>query len=340
VGQADCAPSPAGYVTSNIASLDAGGGRYLFFRGNDGSLKNLAITPGATAAGAPTTLTKPWTVTSNAAPALDASGGIIVFYRGPDYALWEVPSAGSAGWGHPGSLGGRASSDLYTATLPGRQIRLYYRATDGGVYYVQQEQTGWSKHKHLLGMSASAKNSSGITLLSQTLYSNPVIGTNPDGRQEVFYVGNEGVIWHMWETTASSSAQPYPAWSPQASLVGVALAPRGNSIIATTATGAQPIASYAALDAATVSDIINTKLFFGLCFPTPNSAFIGFSHPLPSGKCDIDGGPLISRGMGIALLLDDIQTAIAAVKASTTGSVTQAQFDKLVKMQLAKMGVW
>jgi hypothetical protein len=188
-------------------------------------------------------------------------------------------------------------------------------------------------------MSASVKNTSGATLLSQTLYSNPVIGTNPDGRQEVFYISNEGAPWHMWETAASSSAQPYPAWSAQAPLGGTGSAVRGNSIIAAAATGAQSIASYTALDAATVSDIINTKSFFDPCFPTPNGAFIGFSHPLPSGKCDSDGGPFISRAMGIALLIDDIQTAIATVKASTTGSVTQAQFDKLVKTQLAKMGI-
>jgi len=328
---------PAGSVASNVASIDVGGNRYLFFRGNDGSLKIVSLMPGSTMASAPAALTPPWTVDSNLTPILDASGNIIVFYRGPDYALWKVSSAGSTGWERPLSLGGRASSDLYATLLPGKQIRVYYRATDGGVYYVQQDKgttVGWSKHKHLLGVSASVKNSSGATLLSQTLFSNPVTGINPDGRQEVFYIGSEGAPWHMWETAASSSGQPYPVWTSQAALGGVGSAPRGNSIIATAITSANPIASYTALDAATIYDIIGNAPFFETCstFPTPT---IGFNHPLP----DCNNVPMISRAMGIALLIDDIQTAIASVKASTTGSVTQAQFDALIKAQLTKMGI-
>ncbi len=329
---------PAQSVTSNIASIDVGGNRYLFFRGMDGSLKGVALTPGSTAASAPVTLTKTWAVTSNISPVQDASG-ITLFYRGPDSALWEVPSAAGS-WAQPLSLGGRVSGDPVVTTLPGGRIRVYYRSTDGGIYFVQQSQStasttpSWSKHQHLLGVSANAKDSSGATLLSQTIFSNPVIGINPDGRQEAFYVGNEGAMWHMREGAASSLSQQYPAWSPQTSLGYIGLAARGNSIIAATLTGTQPIASYTALDAATIYDIINNALFFNTCLANP-TPLIGFNHMLPS----CDGIPIISRAMGIALLIDDIQTAINAVKASTKGSVTQAQFDTLIKAQLKKMGI-
>jgi len=138
----------------------------------------------------------------------------------------------------------------------------------------------------------------------------------------------------MWETAASSPGQPYPAWSSQAALGGTGLAPRGNSIIAAAAIGAQPIASYTALDAATVSNIMDNTPFFNLCAMVPNPV-IGYNHALPN----CDSAPIISRAMGIALLIDDIQTAINAVKASTKGSVTQAQFDTLIKAQLTKMGI-
>ncbi len=333
---------PAGSITSNIAYIDSGGRRYLFYRAMDGSLKSVTIAPGFTAANAPVTLTRPQAVTSNIAPALDARGNIITFYRGPDYVLWEVPQAGN-GWGHPSSLGGRVSSDLAVATLPGKQIRVYYRSADGGVNLVQQDQnsaTGWGRHTHLMGLSANAKNTSGATLLSQTLYSNPVIGINPDGRQEVFFVGFDGALWHMWEMAASSSRQPYPAWSSQMPLdKEIAIAPRGNSIIALASTGARPVASYTVLDAATISDIMSNVQFFSACSPP----VIGYNHTLPACGNIIPGvipsGPVISRGMGIALLIDDIQTAINAVKAANTGAVTQAQFDALIKTQLTKMGI-
>lgn len=327
---------PAGSVTSNIASIDVGSGRYLFYRGTDGSLKSIALSLGSTTASAPMTLTKPWAVTSNIAPALDANGAIIAFYRGPDNALWDVPLINGS---HPVSLGGRASSDLAVTTLPGKQIRVYYRSTDGGVYYVQQSQisaSGWSKHMHLLGLSASAKNSSSSPLLSQTLFSNPVVGVNPDGRQEIFYVGNGGIVWQMTETTTSSPAQPYPSWSyPTALQESICLAPRGNSIIAETHAGSRPIASYTVLDAATVSDIINQAPYFDTCTETTAGPMIGFNHVLPT----CDNAPAISRAMGIALLIDDIQVAIDTIKTSTAGSVTQVQFDVLIKAQLKKMGI-
>ncbi len=329
---------PPQSVTSNIASLDvAAGNRYLFFRGIDGSLKIVSLTPGSSAASPPFTLTKPWAVTGNITPMFDASGNIIVFYRGPDSALWDVSSTGSTGWGYPTSLGGRASSDLFATFLPGKRLRVYYRSTDGGVYYVQQEQgttTGWGKHKHLLGLSANAKDSSGAALLSQTLFSNPVAGVTPDGRQEVFYTGNDGNLWHTEETATSSPQQLYPAWTPQTSLRGLGTAPRGNTIVAFAATGAQPIASYNTLDAATIYRIIGNAPFLNLCLANPMPV-IGFGHRVASCY----GMPIISRAMGIALLQDDIQTAITAVKANTKGSVTQAQFDALIKAQLQKMGI-
>jgi hypothetical protein len=326
---------PANSVTSNIASIDANGNRYLFYRAIDGTLTSVTLIPGSTTGSNPVSLSKPWAVTSNIALATDATGNIHAFYRGPDNALWDYsPSVGRAV-----SLGGRGSGDPVVCTLPGKLIRVYWRATDGGVDYIQQDKTsatGWGMHKHTLGQSASAPNTSGATLLSQTIFSNIAIGIDPDGRQETFYVGSDSAIWHLWETAASSSATPYPNWSPQASIGGDAA--RGNSLIAKAITGSQPIAAYAAPDAATIFYIIGRVPYSSSCAANP-SPHIGFYHPVPNCNGVSDNVYPITPAMGIALLEDDIQSAIDAVKASNTGSATQAQFDALVKAQLVKMGI-
>src|SRR5437660_11854760 len=45
-----------------------------------------------------------------------------------------------------------------------------------------------------------------------TIKSSPSVGQNADGRLEVFTIGSDGTLWHIWQTT------PDNPWSNWASL--------------------------------------------------------------------------------------------------------------------------
>jgi hypothetical protein len=52
----------------------------------------------------------------------------------------------------------------------------------------------------------------GMPVLPARVVSDPVVGTNDDGRLEVFIVGGDGALWHSWQVQGNISQ-----WSPWAS---------------------------------------------------------------------------------------------------------------------------
>jgi hypothetical protein len=82
------------------------------------------------------------------------------------------------------------------------QLEFFAHGADGALWKIQQTSPnhGWSGWQSLGAPP-------GLTLGGP-----PVVGTNGDGRLEVFSVGTDGNVWHMWQTS------PNNGWSGWSSL--------------------------------------------------------------------------------------------------------------------------
>jgi hypothetical protein len=59
--------------------------------------------------------------------------------------------------------------------------------------------------------------------MSVVPFSDPIVGTNDDGRLEVFFIGNDGALWHSWQEQGNINL--WSAWAsfgppPNSPLIG------------------------------------------------------------------------------------------------------------------------
>ena len=131
--------------------------------------------------------------------------------------------------------------------LDGR-LEVFVVATDGSVHRISQvaPNVNWGDWKALPGVTAISAPSATVNLLGETsvvvlaanhevflttnrnsdgamthwrslggsLSAGPVIALNADGRREIFAVGTDGALWHVWEVSLGGG------WSPWATFGG------------------------------------------------------------------------------------------------------------------------
>lgn len=132
-----------------------------------------------------------------------------VFALGEDNALWHIwQVAPNNGWSHWQRLGSPSATTVLTGKLTvgrnqdGRQ-ELFALGTDGNIWQIWQTapNNGWSQWKNLGQPDAGIRPSDRIT-----------VGRNEDGRQELFVMGGDEAVWHIWQVA------PNVGWSDWESL--------------------------------------------------------------------------------------------------------------------------
>jgi hypothetical protein len=112
------------------------------------------------------------------------------------YHAWQGTPNGA--WGTWWSLGDPASGHFISDPAAGRnadgRIETFSISDDGNLYHAWQGSPGgaWTGFYSLGHPSAGA------------LTGVPSIATNSDGRLEIFSVGADGAVWHIWQTSAGS----------------------------------------------------------------------------------------------------------------------------------------
>jgi hypothetical protein len=139
----------------------------------------------------------------------NADGRLEIFAVGDDQALWQKwQVAPNDGWSEWKTLGTPASDTSLTDQFAvgrnqdGRQ-EVFAVGSDGSVWQIWQTapNDGWSNWARLGKPPAGIRRSDRITA-----------GTNLDGRQELFLMGEDDALWHIWQ------AFPNAGWSGWESL--------------------------------------------------------------------------------------------------------------------------
>ncbi|HYG79540.1 MAG TPA: galactose oxidase-like domain-containing protein, partial [Pyrinomonadaceae bacterium] len=247
--------SLGGVITSNpVAVLNADGRVEVFAKGSDNALyHNWQTAPGSgvwsgwaglggNAAGDP-------------AVARNSDGRLQLFYRGGDnqlYTLSQSYAGSTTAWTtHTNLFGTLISDPTVVANVDGR-LEVFAVLTNNGVSHNFQTVTSGSAWSGWLGLGgftnsmqlAAARNtdgflqvfyrdagSGGISTMKQTPgapggwaapvslggapASDPTVGTNADGRLEVFFKGTNNALWHSWQLSPSGAG-----WSGFVSLGG------------------------------------------------------------------------------------------------------------------------
>jgi hypothetical protein len=127
----------------------------------------------------------------------NADGRQEVFALGDDHALWQrwqvAPNSGWAEWQTLGRPDGDALlTDQFTAgrNQDGRQ-EVFAIGSDGSAWQIWQTAPngGWSAWGELGRPPVGLRRSDRIT-----------VGSNEDGRQELFAMGGDDALWHVWQT--------------------------------------------------------------------------------------------------------------------------------------------
>ncbi len=148
------------------------------------------------------------------APAVgrDVWGHLTVVALGDDGQLWliqQMPSiSGWSGWHSLGSpFGATLGGPPIVDTNQDGRLEVFVASMDGALWHTWQTATlpsGWveqlAKPWYSLG--------------GQVRRATTGVGRNKDGRLEVFAVGTDGALWHVWQVSAGGG------WSPWHSLGG------------------------------------------------------------------------------------------------------------------------
>ena len=139
------------------------------------------------------------------AQAPSADGRLELFTVGTDGALWHIwQTARSNGWsnwvshGAPPGSGGLVLLPVIAPSADGR-LELFVVGADGKLWHIWQTSpnNGWSN-------STSHGTPSGVRLRSlQT----PAIASSADGRLELFIVGSDGKLWHIWRPRPTTAGR-------------------------------------------------------------------------------------------------------------------------------------
>lgn len=149
----------------------------------------------------PAGLTAPPVVSSN----LDGRMEVFAVQSGSLWHIWQT--APNNGWSPGGLLGSPAAGILGDVGIGNNQdgrIEVFAVGSDGELYHLWQvaPNSGWT------GWSTLGSPPSGIPV------GGPCVGSNADGRLEVFLMARDGQIWHLWQVAPNSG------WSTWASLGG------------------------------------------------------------------------------------------------------------------------
>ena len=133
----------------------------------------------------------------------NADGRLEVFYQGTDSALWHVWQTTPNGpWSAHARIGGTISL-LSLARTGSGSIVAFTRGSDSNLYAIEQ--------------AGSADWGGRFTLIANTVNGGSMsAGTNADGRVEVFFVGHDSDVQHVWQQNATSPN----VWSGASSLGG------------------------------------------------------------------------------------------------------------------------
>jgi hypothetical protein len=128
-----------------------------------------------------------------------------IFGVGSDHQLhhvWQTaPNSGWSAWASLGAPGpGIQIGDPRVVKNADGRLEVFLLAADQKVWHIWQTapNNGWSGWASLGGPAASIANGA------------PFIGNNADGRIEVFVTGDDGGIYHIWQTAPSNG---WSAWA-------------------------------------------------------------------------------------------------------------------------------
>lgn len=136
---------------------------------------------------------------SGVAVAPSADGRLEVFAMGGDAALWHIWQKPGGGWspwtshGRPPGTNFFNDAPVLAANTQGR-LELFAAGADGALWHIWQTTPsgGWSSW-------TSHGKPPGTALVSYT----PAVAAGADGRLELFACGQDGQLWHIWQTTPS-----------------------------------------------------------------------------------------------------------------------------------------
>ncbi len=151
-----------------------------------------------------------------------ADGRLNLFAFDSDSRLWKLSqTAPSNGWGSWDWIyqpdGVSLSSPAWGFDSSGRQF-IFARASDGSIYVTYQtafdgfDWTAWQSFGQPAGVSLSA----------------PAVSWNEDMRMEVFAMGDDGNLWHSYQTAPSAG---WTSWDSMGKPAGVALQPYTRPLV-------------------------------------------------------------------------------------------------------------
>ena len=214
-----------GFITKNVDSLAVGiseNGQQEVYAVTppDGEILHIAQTSPNNGWGTWTSLGSPGTVPQGLAVGINADGRQEVFAPNEiDETLvhiWQVRP--SNGWSTWASLGGPPAAlprlqqvavghnkRRHGSNQDGR-LEVFAVSADGALWHIWQASPndGWSGW-----FSLGTPPTTGLVVFAPV-----AVGSNQDERMEVFAAGNDGALWHIWQTT------PNENWSDWASLGG------------------------------------------------------------------------------------------------------------------------
>ena len=181
--------------------MNTNGQLEVFARGTDGALWHIWQTAPNGPWSTWTSLAKPPTTTIDIpGSSTNADGRIEVFTMGNDGNLWHIWQTGPGGsWSTWNSLGGPVSNGRLLTVSRNADGRLevfvpcFVPGSDGAFYHIWQHTPGgswgvWFTLDH--PPSAFFADNGGSVSVAQ----------NKDGHLEVLVTGDDGALWHIWQT--------------------------------------------------------------------------------------------------------------------------------------------
>jgi hypothetical protein len=166
------------------------------------------------------------------AMALSADGRLELFLVGEDGAVWHIwqtaANNGWSGWTSHGkppmgvSFAGTPGLAIGAGPGAGRRLELFAVGSDGALWHIWQTapSNGW------VNWTAHG-NPAGVKLLGA-----PAMASSADGRLELFVVGSDGALWHIWQTAPGGG---WVSWTGHGGPSGVRLL--GSPTLAASADG-------------------------------------------------------------------------------------------------------
>jgi hypothetical protein len=199
-------PLPGESITSDPAVARNLDGRLeVFAIGSDGALWHIwQKNPAAGPWFAWTSLGTPpgGGITGNPSAVENSDGRLEAFVCGPGAALWHIWQITPGGhWSEWNLLGGVVTSDPVAIDNAGR-LEVFASGAGNALYHMWQTVAAggpWSAWTWLGNPPGG-----GIT-------GDPAVASNFDGRLEVFAVGSNGALWHIWQTAPSDG--PWFVWT-------------------------------------------------------------------------------------------------------------------------------